>query len=530
MSFIETGLPCVKCDSSDAMAIDENGWGKCFSCDANIPPSQLDTEVLPVEHTNKGTRPVTAQIRIDCRGFPDRKITRETAKKYGAGFDGMDIVFPFKNGTAYKIRLNGEKDRQTIKGDFKEATTLYGQELSPENGKRIVITEGEFDAMALSQMLGKWNVPVVSVRNGASGAVKDIKANYHYLDTFDEVIFFFDNDTAGKEAAEKCAEVFSHKAKIVKGFEGFKDACDYLVANKSADAVKIFWNASKWTPAGIINGNDLYDELMKPLAKADADYPWEGLNKITYGIRKGELIVVTAGSGLGKSQFIKEIVFHLLNTTQDNIGTIFLEESVRKTGLSLMSLAANKPLHLPTTEATQEEKDSAFKATMGKQRIYMLSQFGSEDVDTVVDRIRYLAKGADCKYIILDHVSIVISAQSNGDERKALDELMTKLRMLVEETGISLIAISHLKRPDKKGHEEGASTSLAQLRGSGSIAQLSDMVIGLERNGQADCDIERNTTHVRVLKNRFAGVTGKATQLLYNLQTNRMTELEEEVL
>jgi twinkle protein len=86
--------------------------------------------------------------------------------------------------------------------------------------------------------------------------------------------------------------------------------------------------------------------------------------------------------------------------------------------------------------------------------------------------------------------------------------------------------VSHLKRPQNIGHEEGAATSLAQLRGSGAIAQLSDMVIGLERNGQAEDLVERNTTRVRVLKNRFSGITGPACNLLYNKETGRMFEIE----
>jgi twinkle protein len=141
-----------------------------------------------------------------------------------------------------------------------------------------------------------------------------------------------------------------------------------------------------------------------------------------------------------------------------------------------------------------------------------------------------MAKAMDCKYVFIDHVSIIVSAQSNGDERKAIDEIMTKLRTLVQETGISLFVVSHLKRPESKGHEEGATTSLAQLRGSASIAQLSDIVIGLERNAQADDPTERNTTRVRVLKNRFSGETGKACSLLYSMETGRMTEYDENAL
>jgi twinkle protein len=116
---------------------------------------------------------------------------------------------------------------------------------------------------------------------------------------------------------------------------------------------------------------------MKPLAPADCEYPFAGVNGLTYGIRKGELVTITAGSGLGKSQFVREIVWHVLNKTEDNLGLMFLEESVRKTGLSLMSLAANQPLHLPDSDATQRRRRMRFKQTLGTDRIYLFDHFGS---------------------------------------------------------------------------------------------------------------------------------------------------------
>jgi twinkle protein len=273
-----------------------------------------------------------------------------------------------------------------------------------------------------------------------------------------------------------------------------------------------------------VQGSQLWDLVNQPVEKADVMYPYHGLNDLTYGIRKGELITLTAGSGLGKSQFMREIVFHVLKNSQDNIGLMFLEESVKKTAKSIMSLAIDKPLHLPDVQVEERELQHAFEETLGTGRLYLFDHFGSTDIDNIINRVRYMAKALGCGYIFLDHVSIVVSAQENGDERKALDEIMTKLRMLVAETGISLFVVSHLKRPENKGHEEGAATSLAQLRGSGSIAQLSDMVIGLERNGQAEDVIERNTTRVRVLKNRFSGMTGPGCSLLYDKITGRMNE------
>ena len=225
--------------------------------------------------------------------------------------------------------------------------------------------------------------------------------------------------------------------------------------------------------------------VNQPVERAKVQYPFSGLNDLTYGVREGELVTITAGSGLGKSQFLREIVYHILQNTEDNIGLLFLEESVKRTAKSIMSLAANKPLHLPDTEATDDELKSAFDSTLGTGRVFLFDHFGSTAIDNIINRVRFMAKALECRYVFLDHVSIVVSAQDNGDERKALDEIMTKLRMLVQETNIALIIVSHLKRPSDKGHEEGAATSLAQLRGSAAIAQLSDMVVSLERNGQA---------------------------------------------
>jgi twinkle protein len=403
---------------------------------------------------------------------------------------------------------------------------LFGMDKFTAGGKAVTIVEGELDALAAFQMLGS-KYAVVSVRNGASGAVKDCKKAFEWLDKFESIVICFDSDEPGTTAARQVAELFGNKAKIYRHGDGFKDACDYLKANKTADFVSLWWKAEQYVPDGIVVGSALYDEVMRPLSGCDAHYPFAKLDAMTGGIRQQEMVVVTAGSGLGKSQFLREVIWSLLTTTTDNIGLMFLEESVRRTGLSIMSLAINKPLHLAETVCTDAEKQKAYDQTLGSERLYLYDSFGSNTIDNICNRVRYMAKGLECKYIFLDHVSIVVSSQDNGDERKALDEIMTKLRMIVQETGIALFVVSHLKRPEGRGHEEGAATSLAQLRGSGSIGQLADMVLGLERHAQADDPIERNTTRIRCIKNRYSGETGPAGAVLYEKFTGRMNEVME---
>ena len=188
-----------------------------------------------------------------------------------------------------------------------------------------------------------------------------------------------------------------------------------------------------------------------------------------------------------------------------------------------MSLHLNKPVHLE--EVSTEELREAFDATMGTGREFMYDHWGSTESDNLLAKIRYLARGCGCQYIILDHISIVVSGIEGGDERRIIDNMMTNLRSLAEELNIGMIVVSHLRRPaGDKGHEEGQVTSLSQLRGSAAIAQLSDIVIGLERNQQDEEN--SNITTVRVLKNRWSGDTGVAGQLSYSQTTGRMVAAE----
>ena len=524
-------VACEHCGSSDAGAEYDDGHFYCFNCHH----TEHETDACDLSVKQQAVAPRKQQM-LDIKGtvkaIPDRGITLQTCEKYGVTQDAQNHFYPYTDDTgtvvAYKTRRVAEKSF-SISGSFHNAR-LFGQGLFHSGGKYITIYEGELDALAGYQLTGsQW--PSVSIRNGAQAALKDCKAQYEWLNTFENIVICFDADEPGKKASKEVAELFGQKAKIVKHLSGFKDACDYLIAGANKEFVNEWWRAETYIPDGIINAASLWEEVIKPEAKAEAMYPWKGLNKLLYGLRPSELITVTAGSGLGKSQFLREILFNILNTTKWNIGGLFLEESTRKTARSIMSLHANKLLHLPDTPTTEQELKDAFDATLGSNRIYLFDHFGSSDVDNITNRIRYMAKACDCRVVFLDHISIVVSGQDNGDERKAIDNMMTKLRTLVQELEITLICVSHLRRPSgNAGHEDGQAVSLSQLRGSGAIAQLSDAVITLERNSMAESDEERHQTKVAVAKNRYNGYTGPACVLKYDMDTGRMVELEEETL
>ena len=533
--FVKYHLPCPLCSSSDAVSVNKDGSAYCFSCQEYI--KEYNMETTEIQSTNsKNEYEVSDYLKqSNYAEIIDRNIREQTCKRYGVQVK-MDSVgnitnhyYPYhdKQGAKIATKTRYTKLKEfSLQGNTKLAG-LFGEHLFNKN-KYIIITEGELDCLSAYQMFktDRYETPVVSIKNGITSAVKDIKGSLDWLEQFDNVIINFDNDEQGREGALKVAELFSPgKCKILNLPNEYKDASDCLSKNKIQVYTKAFWDAKLYAPDGIINANILFDEITKPTLKSFVQYPFEGINKLTYGIRPSELITFTAGSGLGKTQVMREIVHHMIKSTKDNIGLLMLEETPVITSKGLMSVEANQRLHLPDVHVSKEEMKTYFDATVGTGRVFMFDHFGSNSIDNIVSRVRYLAKGLDCKYIIIDHVSIIVSDQSHGDERRALDEIMTRLRTLVQETGVSMIVVSHLRRPDGKGHEEGAATSLSQLRGSASIGQLSDMVIGLERDAQNDDPEIRNTTRVRVLKNRFAGLTGPCCNLQYDVDTGRLKEV-----
>jgi len=540
--------PCG--NSSDAFALYPDGHGFCFSHACKNEKKRFSNSELPKEMQEmldqygvgsekvaeeESTEDFSSSVSLNKGAFTDiskRKITKETCKLFNVTVnvqDGVELghYYPYydKEGNHVANKVRGRAKSFKWEGAPKE-TILFGQQVfGSSTAKAVTVVEGELDALSTYQLLGS-RYPVVSIKGGAGNALKDCKNNYNFLNSFKEIVICFDRDESGTQAANQVSKLFPNKSKVVTLDEG-KDPSDYLMENRSADFTRRWFASEKYTPANIVRGEDLLERLLNQPTPESLTLPWDGLQDLTYGIRKGEMWTLTSGSGMGKTQVLRELAFHIQQHTEDNIGLLFLEEPLEDAARGMMSLSAGKPLHLPTTEYTQDEWDNSFEETLATGRYVFFDSFGSNDIDTIIDTIKYMRHACGCKYIFLDHISILVSDQSAGDERKALDEIATKLKTLTIELDIWLGMVSHSKRPAGKPHEEGGQTSLSELRGTAGIGQLSNMVLGLERNGQDPDLYLRNVTLIRVLKNRFSGLTGPACHLHYDRGTGRLTQIDD---
>jgi twinkle protein len=498
-SIVQSKLPCPHpgCGSSDAYHIWDDGHGYCFSCGKPTFPKgvfedlQYTYEYLPIRGINKKTLEFyDVKTKIDAEGKP------------------IAIGFKYPNGS-YKVRLLAEKH---FKWEGESKAGLFGRNLfATGTRKYVVITEGEFDALSLYQVLPN-QTAVVSVRSSSS-ALSDCTAARSYLNTFERIYLAFDNDAVGRDAVRSCAKLFDYNKVLVLDFDRRKDANEYLEAGEEDQLRLIFANAKKYLPETIVSSFHEFDKILSEKPREGIPYPFPTLNHMTYGIRKGESVLICAQEGVGKTELMRAIEMQLLEKTDDPIGAIFLEEPKRRHLQGLAGLYLRCPAHLPDSGITEDQVRNAVKAACRKdERLHLYSHFGSDDPDVILDTIRFMVSARSCGYVLLDHVSMVVSGLAGEDERRALDYLSTRLEMMVKELDFALIMVSHVN-------------DMGQTRGSRYISKVCDIRLDASRDLMSGNEVERNTTRLRVSKNRFSGRTGDAGQLLFDPGTYQYTEI-----
>lgn len=483
--IVERHVACPNCTSSDAYCLYDDGHGHCFSCGQSTFPKKEPSE-------------------FTYEYVPLRGITKETLRLYDVKTkiapDGkpVSIGFPYPNGS-YKVRLLDKKEFYS-QGDISKAGLFGRDKFAAGSHKYVIITEGEIDALSMHQVC---KVPCVSVQS-ATNAVRDCGDCLDYLASFERIFLAFDNDAAGREAIRSVASLFDYNRTFVVKFTNRKDANEYLQANEAEELLNIWSNSKKYLPDVITSANSEFKRILFEEPARGISYPWPILNDMTYGIRRGESVLITAPEGIGKTELMHAIEHHTLKGTQENVGAIYLEEPRRRHLQALAGLELGKPAHLPDANCSNDQVYAALETLLATdERLFIYSHFGSDDPAVLLDTIRFLAVARNVCYFFLDHISIVVSGLAGDDERRALDYLSTRLEMMVKELNIALIMVSHV-------NDNG------QTRGSRYIGKIADIRIDAQRDVLAVDPLVRNTTQLTVSKNRFSGKTGPADSLVFD--------------
>jgi twinkle protein len=511
------------------MQIYEDGSAFCFSCQTPFKADVIEKDNF-VETTNKNELHEVMST-LESRGCKARGITKRVSEFFGVkvSYDTSGEIdtyyYPYgdkDNPAGYKVRELPKAFRciGKLKG-------LFGQ-TNFSSGKRLVITEGEFDAMAVAQAFLEHygNIyPVVSIPAGA-GSHKFLLEEREWIRGFDEVILMFDMDDVGKKEVEAAARVVgADKVKIAHLPE--KDPCDVLIKHGYKTLLRSVWDAKQWSPAGILNPEDIWKQLEEYNTIQSIPYPGciDGLNSKLKGMRLGEITLWTSGTGSGKSTILREILVHLLDATPDKIGVISLEESPAETARKLSGMVLNK--NPSAEEIPLEELRVGFDKVFGDGRVVVLDHQGSINDSSIVQQLEFMCL-MGCKYLFIDHITILVSEGADGLEgNAATDKVMNDLLRLVKKHNVWIGLISHLRKTSGQGKsfEEGKLASLDDIRGSGSIKQISMDIVAFARDMLNDDETKRNSIKMRVLKCRYTGLTGNVGGAKYDHKTGRLQNL-----
>lgn len=557
--LVRKGLPCTDCGSHDALAEYDDGHTHCFSCKKSRFEDVSSQRVVFSKATPMGQAFVAASGAVQDaissarpQAIPSRKLTLESCRKWDylvrttkGGHKQHLAVYrdPQGHPTGVKVRDTGtaQQASKAFAWVGESAGHLYGRNLWGRGGKKLVITEGEIDAITVSQAQShQW--PVVSIPGGVDSAVASITANLEWVNSFEQVLIGFDMDSQGREAAQKVAALLPPgKAFLIKWTE--KDAnAMWMAGDDAAKAItKCIWDAEAWRPDGIRDARDLTEECMRP-PEWGIPWPWEPVTKWTYGIRTSSVITLGAGYGVGKTDIESEIAACIISgetrygdTFEPEAVALFVYESgAATTKKAIAGKLFKKRFHIPQEaddpdpDWTQEDLFQAMaymdQTLWGRGgQLYINDSKGAADWESVKSRMRFLKHAYGVRRFFVDPLSALVEEEADGDdaERKVIDRIMREAAKLAVELEATIFVFSHLTRPkDGPSHEEGGRVRGNQFRGSNAIGMFSDFVMGAERDTQSEEANLRALLRIRMVKDRFTGNSGgKTCDLMYDVQT-----------
>ena len=512
--------PYIDCGSSDAFSYNTDGFGRCHSCLKSYPSKTGDTfewarDKYPLAEKENimSFTPKRIETAGDGRYTPLRGINARTMEDFNVKtYDGrQEYVYPSGGIKVRKLSEKGFYAKAGFKGD-----ELFGMNKFNAGASRVVVvTEGEVDCLSAYQMLDH-KYPCVSLPSSTpskklwQGKAKD------WLNSFQKIILSVDTDDAGNGIADKIAGLFPNKTYRIP-HDKYKDANEFLQSGANESFKTAFFNAKKYTPQHVWNTTEQFLKILN--AKDDAKFVPTGIaafDEVALGLMQGHLTVFQAPEGIGKTEFMRYLEYHMLSKHSDTpIAICHLEETKKRSILGLVSYQLGINLtrkDLIEENNMYEEVEQAVIDLTEKENLYQFTISVDEDPMEIMNRIRYFSQACGVKYVFFEPIQDLAYSRL-GDEtiEKWLSSLSVQLSRMAAELNVGIVTIAH-------ENDDG------QIRDCRTIGKRASVVVKLQRDKMSSDDEDINTTRLLVVKNRPAGTTGHAGLLAFDADSFTLKE------
>lgn len=520
-------------------------------------PKETVKEVLTYPFVEAKERGIRKEIceRFGVRAGLSQKDGKTVEAYYFPSYNQKGQITGFMKQDITKAK---EEDGHWLAvGSVSIGNKLLGQDVAEGiNRKRanLTITEGGWDLLSVFQAqvdsvkgtkYAGMEPQVVSIPLGTKNAVEAVLHNEAFVTSFDAMTLFFDDDWCtpaeskkgimkGHEAREAVAAALLDSGlsmMTVTAEEGFKDASDYMQAGKSAELAKLVQFGKRvFSTEKVVDASEIsFETIIEPQPKGVMIDCFPKLMERLYGFREKELTMILAPSGVGKSTVCSILADRFMKDGH-KIGMIFLEEGNKDTFQRLIAseLKVNylKFKRNPLAVASRENIKRVYDQITTNNKLVLLDHFGSMPIESLMAKVKNMVLVKGCKYILLDHLSMVVSGNETDNERKELDMVMTALASFCAANAVHLIVVCHINRTDsqqflppkgKEGEPFWVNVRKESARGSAALEQCSWNIIGIEP--EILPDFSRGRVRLKVLKTRFGDSLGISDVFTLNPDT-----------
>ena len=417
-----------------------------------------------------------------------RGISAETAKLYEVaaakvwnGERELDaLAFPYKrDGELLQVkRISTERPdgKKVIMAEGDCEPCLYGWQAIPNNMRIVILCEGEIDCMSYHQ----YGFPALSVPFGGGKGAKQqwIEFEYHNLDRFDEIWISMDSDEVGQAAAREIAtRLGEHRCRLVK--LPHKDINECLMAGISSDdIVGYLERASFFDPEELYSAREFYQDTINAFYGKEQSLfysPWECLNH-NFAFRQAELSLVNGVNGHGKTEVVGHVA---LEAMRQGVKTCIASLEI-KPGILLKRLTRQSTcLKLPP----QLEIESAFK--FYDDRLWLFGLTGTAKADRLIEIFTYAWKRYGIELFIIDSLMKCGIGDDDYNGQKAFVDALCDFK---NKTNTHVLLVTH----SRKGDSEEKPTGKMDVKGSGSITDLTDNLFIIWRNKLREKAIQKD--------------------------------------
>lgn len=522
--------------------------GFCFACNEWVdnPYENRPDDYVPPKPKTKSAEEIQEEIELirscQAKDLPDRKLKAEYLKYFNVRIgvsteDGTSpaiAFFPYRNGkneVVYKAKHLQTKKTWGV-GDNKGLIPFGWKKAKHSGSKRLIITEGEFDAIALFQMIKEsnknnpeyadFNPAVISLPNGAASAKRILSEYKAEFRRFKEIVLAFDMDEPGRKATEEAVKILPH-AHVAELPE--KDANDCLIKGRSKACIRaVTYRSAKPKNTSLVLASDLH-EAARQKAEWGVSWPWKYLTEKTRGIRTGETYYFGAAQKMGKSEVVNAVAAHLVTEHKWKVMLAKPEEANNKTYKMLAGKVVGKMFHDPKVEFDYEAYDKAGRILQDK--VYLLNLYQHLGWETLQDDI-VAASSLGAKGIFIDPITNLTNGMNISEINTTLQGVAQELSAMAKDLDVAIFIFCHLNKPPSGStpHDRGGKITTDQFAGSSAMGRSCNYMFGIQGNKDPELtEEERNQRQIVILDDREFGEVG-TQNLFWSRHTGLFTELQ----